>query len=381
MKCVKTEEAIGHVLCHDITEIIPGVRKGVAFKKGHIVTEEDIPVLLSLGKENLYIWEKKEGYLHEDEAAEILRDMCINSGMSAGTPREGKIEIRAESDGLLKIRGDVLKKVNGLGEMMIATRHGNFPVKKGDSIAAMRIIPLVIEKEKMLRAKELCSGKPILEIKPFNLKKAGIVVTGSEVAKGRIEDAFGPVVEKKLAEYGIETIGRRIVTDDGDIIVKAMESFLEDGADMIICTGGMSVDPDDKTPGAIKKFGADIVSYGSPVLPGAMLVTAYYRDGEREIPVLGLPGCVMYSKRTVFDLVLPRVAAGDKIDAESLASYGEGGLCLNCKICRFPDCGYGNNDGGSFSNYHNPFRMFFRKRRGKSGTDHPCGSISYRCVR
>lgn len=341
MKCVKTEEAIGHVLCHDITEIIPGVRKGVAFKKGHIVTEEDIPVLLSLGKENLYIWEKKEGYLHEDEAAEILRDMCINSGMSAGTPREGKIEIRAESDGLLKIRGDILKKVNGLGEMMIATRHGNFPVKKGDSIAAMRIIPLVIEKEKMLRAKELCSGKPILEIKPFNLKKAGIVVTGSEVAKGRIEDAFGPVVEKKLAEYGIETIGRRIVTDDGDIIVKAMESFLEDGADMIICTGGMSVDPDDKTPGAIKKFGADIVSYGSPVLPGAMLVTAYYRDGEREIPVLGLPGCVMYSKRTVFDLVLPRVAAGDKIDAESLASYGEGGLCLNCKICRFPDCGFG----------------------------------------
>lgn len=341
MKCVKTEEAVGHVLCHDITEIVPGVFKGAAFKKGHIVTAEDVPKLLSLGKENLYVWEKKEGFLHEDEAAYILRDVCINKNMSASEPKEGKIRICADTDGLLKIDSERLFEINSLGEMMIATRHGNFPVKKGDEIAAMRVIPLVIEAEKMNRAAKIGADGPILEIMPFARLKAGIVVTGSEVAKGRIEDAFGPVVKKKVEEYGVQVMGKQTVPDDREQIVDAISGFVKRGAGMVLCTGGMSVDPDDKTPGAIKELGADIISYGAPVLPGAMLVLAYYRHEGREIPVLGLPGCVMYSKRTVFDLVLPRVVAGDKIDGESLASYGEGGLCLNCQTCHFPDCGFG----------------------------------------
>jgi molybdenum cofactor synthesis domain-containing protein len=338
MNLVKTEDAVGHVLCHDITRIIPGVEKGPVFKKGHIVTAEDIPVLLSVGKENLYVWEKKEGILHEDEAAEILKGMCINEHMSASAPSEGKIEIRAEADGILKINTERLNAVNSLGEMMIATVHGNFPVKKGDKLAATRIIPLVIEQEKMETAKKTAGEEPLLKILPFKHMKAGIVTTGNEVSKGRIEDAFGPAILSKLSEYDTEVIGQKFPGDDKEEIVKAIHSFIEEGADMVLCTGGMSVDPDDRTPGAIKDAGVEIVSYGAPVLPGAMFLMGYY-DGN--IPVMGLPGCVMYAGRTIFDLVLPRVLAGDKIKAEDLSTYGEGGLCLGCKVCHFPNCGFG----------------------------------------
>lgn len=348
MKLIRTEEAVGQVLCHDLTQIIPGVTKDAAFRKGHIVTKEDIPVLLSMGKEHLYVWEKKEGILHEDEAAAILRDMCMNEGMTATEPKEGKIELRASKDGLLKIRRKNLNEVNGLGEMMIATVHGDFPVKAGDKIAATRIIPLVIEEEKMNRAKKLAGEEPLLEILPFCHMKVGIVTTGSEVFKGRIEDAFGPAIRSKLKEYDTEVIGQHIVDDSQEEIVKAIAHFVESGADMVLCTGGMSVDPDDRTPGAIKAFGADIVSYGAPVLPGAMFLLSYYETAEcvgtengKRIPILGLPGCVMYAKRTIFDLVLPRILAGEYLTAEDLSSLGEGGLCLNCEVCHFPNCGFG----------------------------------------
>lgn len=343
MKLIKTEEAVGHVLCHDITQIIPGVVKDAVFRKGHVVTAEDIPILLSVGKEHLYVWEKKEGILHEDEAAQVLRDICINEYMSASQPKEGKIEIFAEHEGLLKIDSKRLRAVNALGEMMIATVHGNFPVKKGNKIAATRIIPLVIEEEKMNRAKMFAGSEPILKILPFQQKKAGIVTTGSEVFKGRIEDAFGPVLQSKLAEYPVELIEQRIVDDSQGQIVDALHSFVEAGAEMLFCTGGMSVDPDDCTPGAVKAFGAEVISYGAPVLPGAMFLLAYYRNGDKIIPVMGLPGCVMYARRTIFDLVLPRVLAGELLTAEDLYCYGEGGLCLNCDVCHFPNCGFGKN--------------------------------------
>ena len=344
MKLIRTEDAVGQVLCHDITQIIPGVVKDAVFRKGHIVTQEDIPVLLSVGKEHLYVWEKKEGILHEDEGAAILRDICMNQNMSSSEPKEGKIEIVAEVDGLLKIHTEELNKVNALGEMMIATVHGNFPVKKGDKIAATRIIPLVIEEEKMNRAKEAAGTEPLLEILPFQHTKAGIVTTGSEVFKGRIQDAFGPAIRGKLAEYEVEVVGQKIVDDKQEDIVAAIRSYIDEGVDLILCTGGMSVDPDDRTPGAIKAVGADIVSYGAPVLPGAMFLVAYYCDekqGGKTIPVLGLPGCVMYAKRTIFDLVLPRILAGERLQAQDISSYGEGGLCLSCEVCHFPNCGFG----------------------------------------
>ena len=341
MKLIRTEDAEGQVLCHDITQIIPGVVKDAVFRKGHIVTKEDIPVLLSVGKEHLYVWEKKEGILHEDEAAQVLRDICINEYMSATQPKEGKIEILADCEGLLKVNTERLNAVNGLGELMIATVHGNFPVKKGDKIAATRIIPLVIEEEKMKLAKKAAGEKPLLSILPFAKYKTGIVTTGSEVFKGRIEDAFGPAIRAKLNEYGVEVLGQKIVDDKQEDIIAAIQEFLANGAEMILCTGGMSVDPDDRTPGAIKALGAEIISYGAPVLPGAMFLLAYYAFEGKNVPVLGLPGCVMYAKRTIFDLVLPRVLAGETLKKEDLSVYGEGGLCLNCQVCHFPSCGFG----------------------------------------
>ena len=341
MKCVKTQDAVGHVLCHDITQIIKDVKKGTAFRKGHIVTEEDIPVLLSLGKDNLYIWEKTEGVLHENEAAEYLRDICMNENMIQSEVKEGKIELIAEIDGLLKIDVDKLRAVNSLGEMMIATRHTNTTVKKGDKLVGTRIIPLLIEQEKMEKAKEVAGDRPILSLIPFKKKKVGIVTTGNEVFYGRIKDTFGPVVAEKVKEFGADVIGQTIVNDDMEKITKAVEEFIEQGADMVLCTGGMSVDPDDKTPGAIKNTGARIVSYGAPVLPGAMMLLAYYEKDGRELPIVGLPGCVMYAKRTVFDLVLPRLMADDMVTSDDLAGLGLGGLCLSCDICTFPNCGFG----------------------------------------
>ncbi|MBR1471240.1 MAG: molybdopterin-binding protein [Lachnospiraceae bacterium] len=341
MKLIRTEDAVGHVLCQDITQIIPGKVKGPVFKKGHIVEEKDIPVLLSVGKEHLYVWEKTEGILHEDEAAAILRDICMDGHMTAGEPSEGKIEIFAACDGLLKINRERLFAVNSVGEMMIATIHGNTAVKAGEKLAGTRVIPLVISAEKMERAKAAAGEGPILKILPFSHVKVGIITTGSEVFKGRIEDAFGPAIRKKLAEYDTEILGQKILDDDQESIVEAIHAAIAQGAEMVLCTGGMSVDPDDKTPGAIKASGARVVSYGAPVLPGAMFLLAYYEQEGKTVPVLGLPGCVMYAKRTIFDLVLPRILAGEMLDAEDLAAYGEGGLCRNCAQCTYPNCGFG----------------------------------------
>lgn len=341
MKEIRTEDAVGHILCHDITQIIKDKKKGVLFKKGHIVREEDIPALLSVGKEHLFVWEKKEGILHENEGAGILYKICAGENMHGTDVSEGKIELIADCPGLLKIRRDALNAVNGLGEMMIASRHGDFPVKKGDKIAGTRIIPLVIEKEKMDRAVEAAGEEPIFSVLPFRQKKVGIVTTGSEVKKGLIKDTFTPVLREKLSEYPTEIIGQTLPGDDREQITSDILRFAEEGAGLIIASGGMSVDPDDRTPGAIRDTGAEIITYGAPVLPGAMLLIAYLNMNGRNIPVLGLPGCVMYAKRTVFDLILPRIMADDPIHREEIASLGEGGLCLNCSVCTFPDCGFG----------------------------------------
>lgn len=333
------------VLCHDITQIIKGVTKDAVFRKGHVVTPEDIPVLLSVGKEWLYVWEKEEGMLHENDAAEILCAMCLGEHMERSQAKEGKIEITAARDGLLKVKREALKAVNGFGQMMIATRHGDFPVHKGDKLAGTRIIPLVIEEDKMERArnmaKELTGGRPLLELKPFLPKKVGIVTTGNEVYSGRIKDTFTPVVVEKLKEYGGEVVSHVTWNDDDRKVTASILEMIEQGADVVVCTGGMSVDPDDKTPLAIRNTGAKIVSYGAPVLPGAMFLLAYYEKEGRKAVIMGLPGCVMYAKRTIFDLILPRVMADDQVTGEELAALGEGGLCLNCPDCTFPNCGFG----------------------------------------
>lgn len=338
MKLVNTTEAVGHILCHDLTQIIPGVSKDARFRKGHTVTEEDIPVLLSMGKEHLYVWELTEGVLHEDDAARRLLTLCKNENMSSTEPKEGKIELIADCDGLFKVDTEKLCAVNSQDEVMIATRHGNTAVHKGDKLAGMRVIPLVIEEEKLKAAEEAAGETPLLCLVPFVKRTAAIVTTGSEVAKGIIKDAFTPVVVKKLEAYGISVIHHAIVGDEPEKVVAEILRAKESGAEIIICTGGMSVDPDDSTPGAIRASGARVVRYGAPVLPGAMLLIGYYDDGT---PVLGLPGCVMYAKATIFDLILPRIAADDPITREEIARLGHGGLCLGCESCHFPICPFG----------------------------------------
>ena len=331
MKLMRTEDAVGQILCHDITQIIKGVTKDAVFRKGHVIREEDIPVLLSVGKENVYIWENDENMLHENDAAQVLYEICKGEHMHPTPVKEGKIELVADIDGLLKADDAKMRLVNGFGQMMIASRHGNFTVHRGDKLAGTRIIPLVIEKEKMEKVKKICGDEPILQLLPFVHKKVGIVTT-------RIKDEFTPVILDKLAEFDTEVIGQILCDDDHEKITAAILTHIENGADMVICTGGMSVDPDDRTPLAIKNTGARIVSYGAPVLPGAMFLLSYYKE---TIPVVGLPGCVMYAKRTIFDLILPRLMADDPVTADELAALGQGGLCLNCDVCTFPNCGFG----------------------------------------
>ena len=337
MKLIKTEEAVGQVLCHDMTQIIPGEYKGPRFRKGHIVTKEDIPVLLSMGKENLYIFEMDENKLHENDAAEILCKICKGKNISRSEVKEGKIELTAEIDGLFTLDREKLSTINSIEELMIATRHGDTAVHKGDKLAGTRVIPLVIDKDKLTQAQNITDNTPILNVLPYTLKTAAVITTGSEVYHGRIEDKFTPVIIEKLKGFGI-TVTEHLTVDDGIENITSAINSVKGKVDMILCTGGMSVDPDDNTPGAIKQSGADIITYGAPVLPGAMFLLGYYEDGT---PVMGLPGCVMYAKATIFDLVLPRITAEVRLSKADFVAYGEGGLCLGCEHCTYPHCSFG----------------------------------------
>lgn len=339
MKLVDTRDAVGQVLCHDVTRIVKDEFKGAQFKKGHIITKEDIPMFLSMGKEHIYVWEKQEGMVHENDAALRLYGLCSNDNICPSEEiKEGKIEAFAQTDGYFEVDGKRLDEINSIDEIMIATRHGGTAVKAGDKLAGMRVIPLVIEDKKLIEAEKIFGGKPILKLTPYQLKTVGIVTTGSEVFKGIIKDTFTPVIIEKLKAYGIET-KEHILSDDGmNHIADAIERLRNKNVDMILCTGGMSVDPDDNTPGAIKKSGADIVVYGAPVLPGAMFLLGYFNDGT---PIMGLPGCVMFAKATVFDLILPKVAAGIRVAKKDVVRLGNGGLCLGCSECRYPICPFG----------------------------------------
>ena len=336
MKIIDTKDAVGTVLCHDITKIIPGEFKGVAFKKGHIIKEEDIPELLKLGKDHLYVWKKEEGTLHENEAAERIKNHVAGEGLFFGEVKEGKIDFFAKEDGIVSIDVDELLKANSIGEIIISTIHNNTPVKKGEKIAGTRVIPLVIKDEKIKKLEKICN-KNFISIKKINPKKVAVITTGNEVFYGRIQDKFGVVIKSKVEEYGCKIISRVFSPDDKEKIKENLYNALESEAELIICTGGMSVDPDDMTPSSIKEIGGELITYGSPVLPGAMLLVAY-KNGKT---ILGLPGCVMYARRTVFDLVLPRILADEKLTFEDIVKYGHGGLCLDCEICHFPHCSFG----------------------------------------
>lgn len=342
MRKIRTEDAVGHVLCHDMTQIIPGESaddktrfKGVRFKKGHVVEKADIPVLLSMGKEHLYVWELEDNQLHENDAAYRMAALCHGENcLVSKEPHEGKLTITAAVDGVFELDTQRLNAVNAVDEVMIATRRGNIAVKKGTPLAGTRVIPLVVDTS-VVKAAEAAADVEhmgaLMRVVPFRIKTAAILATGSEVQKGLIEDKFTPVVEKKLAAFGIKSVHYAKPGDDIDTLVAAIHEAQHLGVDMIVCTGGMSVDPDDNTPGAIKRSGAHIVTYGAPVLPGAMMCLGYLNTANSstsQIPILGLPGCVMYSATTVFDLVLPRIAAGIELTKHDFIALGEGGLIV-----------------------------------------------------
>jgi molybdenum cofactor synthesis domain-containing protein len=338
-KAIPVQQAVGTVLAHDITEIRPGEFKGRAFKKGHIIKEEDVCQLQRLGKEHLFVLSIAEDEMHENDAAYALANALKGEGVKIkGEPKEGKIDIIAERDGLLKIDRDSLLEFNMLGDVMCATLHDNTVVKKGQTVAGTRAIPLVVKKNVVQVAVDIGSkGRPIIQVKEIRKPKVGVVITGNEVYHGRIKDAFAPVITRKIEEIGGQLVGVYYAPDDQAVITDRLRELLNTGADLLITTGGMSVDPDDVTRFAIRDLGATDITYGSAVLPGAMFLVAYIG----EVPILGIPACGMYAKTTIFDLVLPRVLAGEKIGRRELAALGHGGLCMKCDVCRYPVCPFG----------------------------------------
>jgi len=335
MKKIPVEKAVGMILYHDITQIIPGKFKGRAFKKGHIIQPEDLEKLLELGKEQIYVWEPKVGEIHEDEAALRLAKLVAGEGIDYSDPQEGKSTLVSKVKGLLKVNSSLLQDINSIEEISIASLPGNFILEEGQKLAGARVIPLVIKEDKLKRVEDLCIKKDkVFRIKVYKRLKAAIITTGNEVYKKRVDDKFGPIMRKKLEYFDATYIGQTFCSDDIEEIKKVIFNYKNQGANLIILTGGMSVDPDDLTPGAIKESGAKIVTYGTPVQPGNMFMMAYLK----ETVLLGVPGCAMYYRTTILDVVLPRIFTGEILTKEDFVKMGEGGFCLNCEVCRYPSC-------------------------------------------
>lgn len=379
-KTIPVSDAVGMILAHDITEIRKDEFKGRAFRRGHIIREEDICYLQRLGKERLFVLNISDDEMHEDDAAYAIADALMGEGVRIeGEPREGKINIIAERGGLLKVNKGALLQFNMLGDVMCATLHDNTVVRKGQVVAGTRAVPLVVKKKVVAEAIKVTKGQGlkvkgntgVIEVKKLRRPKTGVVITGNEVYYERIKDAFAPIITRKIKEFNGEILGTYYAPDDEKFIESRLRKLINAGADLLITTGGMSVDPDDITRFAIKRFGATDITYGSAVLPGSMFLVAYLEKdssiqevkgsgkkisyslepsnpGTLEpfqscdfIPILGIPACGMYHKITIFDLILPRVLAGERIGREELAELGYGGLCLNCKDCRYPVCPFG----------------------------------------
>lgn len=336
MKKVSIEDAIGMELCHDITEMKDGF-KGAAFKRGHIIREEDIPHLLDIGKKTIFVWESNAGEIHEEDCALRMAAMAPVPQAHYTEPSEGKVLLFADQRGLFRVNRHLLNKLNSIGDITISTLPDHYPVEVGARLASMRIVPLVTQETQIIEAEHLCSQENLLELHPYQHKKIGVIITGSEVYSGRIKDKFEPVVRAKMKQYPSEIIGVSICDDNLDMIVDAARTHLKNGADFLIFTGGMSVDPDDLTPTAIRQLGAEIVTHGVPSQPGNMTLVAYLDD----IPVLGVPGAAISLPTTIFDVLLPQIFAGDKITKEELIGLGDGGLCQMCKTCHWPNCTFG----------------------------------------
>lgn len=339
MSTVRVEEAVGMVLEHDLTKIVPGEFKGAAFRKGHVIKQEDIEELKSMGKNHINLLELMDGTIHENEAALRISSAISSEGIFLKGPSEGKVELKARYRGLLKINVEALNHLNEMEEIVVATIHNNTLVEAGQNLAATRIIPLTIKEEEILKVEELCKSwdGDVISVQVLKPTKIGLVVTGTEVYEGRIKDSFAPVMKEKIKHYGCSLLDLKYCPDDLEIIEKAIAGMIEKGADIVLACGGMSVDADDVTPQAIKNAAEYVVTYGMPVIPGNMLMLAY----KGETAILGIPGAAMFLKTTSLDIILPRILAGERLSRKDLIAYGHGGLCLGCKTCIYPMCPYG----------------------------------------
>lgn len=337
---LETEKSVGQLICHDITKIEKGSFKGAIFKRGHRIRPEDVETLLNLGKKHIYALELEEGELHEDDAGERLARALAGPGLKISKPSEGRLDLAAAYPGLLKIDTARLQRINSIPDVVVATLHSGTPLETGETVAGAKVIPLVVNEKTVAAVEQICAeGPPPLQVKPFLAFKIGGIITGREVVEGLVKDGFAPVLAEKAARFGQEEPLIRFSGDDAALITSTIEEMLAEGCSMVIITGGMSVDPDDVTPTGIKNTGAEIIKYGAPALPGAMFLLAYKDD----VPLIGLPACAMYFQNTVFDILLPRLLAGDKIATAEIAALGHGGLCRRCETCFFPKCSFGKS--------------------------------------
>ena len=336
LKKIDIYNAVGCVLCHDITAMKDGF-KGAWFKRGHIIEEKDSPIMLDLGKKTVFVWDDNCNLVHEEDAAKQIAYMVNTENVRFTEVSEGKTVMIADTDGMLRVDKNLLCDINSIGDITITTLPDHYPVKKGARLASMRIIPLATDKEQLEKAEKLCENKKLIQLVPYRHHKVGIIVTGSEFYSGRTEDKFSKIAYNKLNKYPCEILGVKICDDDTDMICTAAKEFISRGADLVVFSGGMSVDPDDVTPLAVKQLGAEIVSYGVPSQPGNMTLVAYLDD----VTLLGVPGAAVSLPTTVFDVALPQIFTKEKFTKQQLVNLAEGGLCQLCDVCHFPNCTFG----------------------------------------
>jgi hypothetical protein len=338
MKKLTVQDAIGHVICHDMTQIAPDGTKGPRFRRGHVVAPEDVEVLLDMGKSHIYVWEENAGLVHEEDAALALTKAAAGSNTEYGPPSEGKITVSSAIYGLFKVNRAGLNAMNAVEDVAVACLPDNFEVRPGRALAGIRIIPLVTTEDRLQSAVD--AGKaawPVLQVLPFRSMRVGIIITGGEIYSGRVKDRFEPKLREKLSRFDAKIIGVTLCPDALSPITDAIARYLAEGADLIALTGGMSVDPDDLTPTAIRQSGAGVVSHGVPAQPGNMVLLAYHGDTV----LVGLPGVSVHRETTSFDVLLPRIFAGQRIAEKDLIPMGEGGLCSFCDVCHYPICYFG----------------------------------------
>jgi len=340
MRKIPVYEAIGETLCHDMTAILESGFKGVKFKRGHVITQADIPELLNIGKTQIFVWEPGKDELHEDDAAQALTEAICGENLTYNGPSEGKFQISSAIDGVFLVNSEALRQINSVDDYTVATRRGYSPVSAGERLAGSRIVPLVTDRKNVSKAVRIArENYPVLSVAPYKVKKVGAIITGSEIYNGRIKDAFQPILREKLMKYGTDLSIVTVCDDDIGMIKDIINEYVLDGMELILLTGGMSVDPDDLTPTAIREFGAELVTQGVPMQPGNMLTIAYMGG----CAFVGVPGASMHSPVTSLDVFLPRIMAGIEIAKADIAGMGEGGFCMGCGNCSYPVCYFGQN--------------------------------------